>query len=42
MDGAGAALDGSAARAVGAVRRAPPGFVAYTVGRTGEWEVVAV
>jgi heme-degrading monooxygenase HmoA len=42
MDDAGARWDDSAAREIGAALQAQPGFVAYTVVRTGEWEVVAV
>jgi hypothetical protein len=30
------------AREIGAALQAQPGFVAYTVVRSGEWEVVAV
>jgi hypothetical protein len=42
MDDAGASWDDGAAREIGAALQAQPGFVAYTVVRSGEWEVETV
>ena len=42
MNDAGASWDDSAAREIGAALSAQPGFRAYTVVRTGEWQVIAV
>jgi len=42
MKDAGAKWDDRASHEIGAALSAQPGFIAYTVVRTGEWEVVAV
>jgi len=41
MKDAGAKWDDRASHEIGAALSAQPGFIAYTVVRTGEWEVVA-
>jgi hypothetical protein len=42
MNDAGAVWDDSAAREIGAALREQPGFRAYTLVRSGEWQVIAV